>query len=277
MGTYKAIVLEAVLQKTKTSGMPQFVTRVFLTEYYDKKEQQWFDVSDNNWSLNGYFCLYGRKDSQPNGEIVPTLNHTQVCKVFGWNGIGFSYLTQTDFNGKTVQVRIAENTGENAKSPVQIAWIDTEDADPNQGLQKLDEKGVKDLEGEFASLWAGKAPKAPVASAPKAAKPAAKPPVAPKTETRPPATPAPEPDTPPANDKDAKKKALLEKSKRLRKEAEKAPPAKPPASQPPSPAQDIVPVPSGYDKRQAWCDIVELKDEACSDDQLNASDRKSVV
>jgi hypothetical protein len=151
---------------------------------------------------------------------------------------------------------------------VQIAWIDTEDADPNQGLRKLSPQEVADMEKEFSYLWAGKAPKAPVASAPKTAKPAVKPPAAPKTEVKP---PTPEPETPPVNDKDAKKKALLEKSKRLRKEAEKAPPAKTPAPTPPAPSQDIVPVPSGYDKKQAWCDIVELKDEACSDDQLNAS------
>lgn len=265
MGNYKAIVLDTALTKAKTSGMPQFAVRLCFSEYYDPNEQQWFDVSDNNWVMTAYLNLYGRKGSQPDGEIVETLNHQQVCKVFGWNGIGFGHLVGTDFSGKIVMARVAENDYEQAKTPVQIAWIDTEDADPNSGLQKLDEKAVKDLETEFASLWAGKkTAKAPVASAPKAGK-----------KPAPPAPKATEPETPPADPKEAKKKALLEKSKRLRAEAEKT--AKttstPPAKGKPSDQsdEDGNAVPAGYDKRQAWLDVVELKDNNCDDNSLNVA------
>lgn len=280
MGTYKGIVLDTGLQKAKTSGMPQFAVRIALSEYYDAKEDQWYSVEDNNWSITGYFTLYGRKNSQPDGDIVSTLNHQQVCKVFGWDGRGFGHLIGNDFSGKIVQVRIEENTYEGAKSPVSVAWIDTEDADPNPGLQKLDEKGVKELETEFAAMWKSTpAPKAPVAKAP------AKPKAAPKAAPKPPAEPPAEPETPPADPKEAKKKALLEKSKRIqeanKKEAEKAaekakatppaPPAKGKAKEPPTQSDEKGDaIPEGYDKKQAWNDVLDLKDANCDDDQLTA-------
>jgi len=282
MGSYKGIVMDTAFQKAQKSGMPQFVARVFLTEYYDSKENQWYSVEDNNWTLNGYFSIYGRKDSQEDGEIIPTLNHQQICKVFGWDGRGFGYLTSTDFNGKVVMVRIEEKTYEGAKSPVTVAWIDTEDADPNPGLSKLDEKSVKELENEFSKMWSGKpAAKVTVAKAP--VKTATK--AAPKAAPKPPAEepPAEEPETPPVEDKEAKKKALLEKSKRLREAekkaaeeaakkpaASKAPPAKGKKTEPKPPADDNA-IPEGYNKKQAWCDIVELKSQDCDDEQLNAT------
>ncbi len=258
MGTYKAMVLDAALQKAQKSGMPQFAVRLLLAEYYDAKENEWFDVSDNNYVLTAYLTLYGRKDSQEDGEIITTLNHQQVCKVFGWDGCGLAYLVGTDFSGRTVQVRIEENTYENAKTPVQVSWIDTEDADPNQGLQKLDEKAVKALEAEFSFMWAGKKTVTPAKATPKASKP-----------------PAVEPEKPPADDKTAKKAALLAKSKKLREAAKTTPPA-PPAKktkvveQPPA-ETEATPVPEGYDKKRAWCDVVEMKNPDADDTQLNAA------
>ena len=248
MGTYKAIVVEHGIKKTAKAGLPQFVIRVVLSEYYDPKQDEWFDVSDNNWVMNAYLTLYGREGGQEDSEIIETLNHQQVCKVFDWDGCGFEYLTTPEkFSGKVIQVRVAENTYEGAKAPVQIEWIDTEDADPNSGLQCLDSGQVKALEVEFAHLWKNKKAIPPAASAKKV--------LLLKKQ-------------PPAETKEDRKKNLLEKSKRLRKEAMKAPPKK---KEPPAKKTEESPVPVNYSKKQAWSDIIELRAEECTDDQQKAA------
>ena len=285
MGTYKGMVLEYGLTKTQ-KGLPQFVVKLFLTEYYDQKESQWYDVSDNNWSVAAYLCLYGRKDSKADGELVCTLNHTQVCKVFDWDGCGFTHLTTPGtFDGKVVQVRISENTYEGAKTPIQVDWIDTEGADPTNQLKTLDPTEVKKLEAEFASLFPKKVMKA--ASAPKAAAPTAKKTVKAAAKTEPPAAPA-NPDPAPAEEAPApltpeqKRQALLEKSKRLlaaNKKAETPKPATPvkaPTKAQPEKAAETAKtvepaIPDGYYKRQAWTDVCDLKSADCTDDTLNAA------
>jgi hypothetical protein len=253
MGTYKGIVLSYGIGKTAKLGMPQFIVSVALTDYYDPKEGEWFDVSENHWSVNAYLALYGRKDSAEDGEIAETLNHQQVCKVFDWDGCGFEYLTTPGrFADKIIQIRISENTYENAKCPIQIDWIDTEDADPVAGLQVLDSGQVKALETEFAHLWKAKK-KVAAASAPKKK------------------APEPEPE-PPAESKEDKKKALLEKSKRLRKEAATEPPAKGKAkTDPPAKEGEESPVPKNYGKKQAWNDIIDLRAEECTDEQQKSA------
>jgi len=254
MGTYKAIVLEWGVNKTRKAGLPQFMIRVTLTDYFDSKEGEWYDVSDNHWTMNAYLCLYGREGGAEGGEIVETLNHTQVCKVFDWDGCGFGSLIEPGkYDGKVIQVRIEENTGEGAKTPVQISWIDVEDTDPNSGLQKLDPAQIKTLEEEFAYLWKNKKP-APAAVSAK--KPATKVEVK-KVE-------------PPTDTKEDKKKALLEKSKRLRKETVKSEPPPPKDKKKAEPLEDT-PIPADYGKRQAWSDIIDLRDKNCTDGQQKAA------
>jgi hypothetical protein len=299
-GRYKGMVMEWGITKSK-AGLPQFTLRVYLTEYYDVKEKQWYDVGDNNWSMVTFMSLYGRKDSKPDGELITTLNHQQVCEVFSWDGCGFTYLTTPGtFEGKIIQVQIDANDPEYAaKNPVQITWIYPEDADPTGKLRTLEAKDVKELEAEFASMWMGKkavkAVSAPATAAPKAApkatpkatlKPAAKP-----TTPAPAAAPVPAPEATAADDAAAKKAALLAKSKRLmatNKKAETPAPkvtAKPPvkkAELKPTPELVAEPeetaaetetsgIPDDYNKRQAWLDICDLKSPDCVDETLNAA------
>jgi len=284
MGTYKGIVLEWGIGKSSKKGLPQFNVRVFLTDYYDQKEGEWMDVSDNNWTINAYLVLYGREGGAENGEIAPTLNHQQVCSVFGWDGCGFEYLTTPGrFADKVIQVRIEENTVENAKTPCQISWIDTEDSDPNAGLRCLDSGQVKALETEFSHLWKGKkAPPAVSAKKPPATVPA--------TKKAPPQTAAvknksvePVTDDTPADDENdptqsdaARKKAILEKGKRLRAKANEKSPEPPAKAKKNEPAKkaDVVPdqaeevtVPDDYGKKAAWNDIIDLRDQNCTDQQ----------
>jgi hypothetical protein len=266
MGTYKAMVLETGLSSTK-NGFPQFTARVFLSAYFDQKASEWLDVSDNNWTISSYLSLFGKdKDTK---ETVQTLNFKQVCKVFDWDGCGPDYLASTDFSGKEIQVRIAENTGEGAKSPCQVSWIDVADADPSTTLKSASVEEVKKMAAEFAGLWNKKAPA--VASA---KKPAAKATPAPKPE--------PEPETPPAEEVPAEETAeerkakILAKAKRLAKAEKPAEPTKKslPAKGGKKPAEETseatADIPEGYDKKAAWNDVAEMKAAECTDDQLTA-------
>ena len=156
-GTYKATVIDSVMDKT-TTGLPQLVQKFHVTEYYDVKEDEWYDVSDNGWFITGYFCLYYRKDGEP--EV--TLNHTQVVNVYKWDGAGFAFLLDDqNFVGQTVQIRVVEDTYEKSKAPVKVNWLDTEDADPNPSLRGIDEDDAKDLEAEFAAAFSPKSKKKP--------------------------------------------------------------------------------------------------------------------
>ena len=44
-GTYKGMVIDTAFGVTKNLQMPEFRVRLFLTEYYDVEEKEWFDVS----------------------------------------------------------------------------------------------------------------------------------------------------------------------------------------------------------------------------------------
>jgi hypothetical protein len=287
MGTYKGMCLEWGITKTAKTGLPQFSVRTLLTEYYDQKEGQWYDVSDNNWTITAYLCLYGRKDSRSDGDIVATLNHTQVCKVFGWDGCGFQYLTQpAAFESKIIQLRISENTYEGAKTPVQVDFIDTEDADPSGQLKTLDADSVRKLEEEFSALF----PKKPVKAASVRGKAANK---APALDDPKPAEAAAKPaqaEKPAATEED-RKAALIAKSRRLLAENKKKDETKPTATavvpkkvvaapESKSPPDEVAlsgtsgggaAIPDGYGKRQAWCDCVDLKNQDCDDDTLRAA------
>lgn len=254
MGTYKGMVMESELGETR-NGFAQFIVRVLLTEYYDVKDHEWLACDDNQWTVNGYFSLYGREGGREDGKIVETMNHQQVCSVFGWDGVGFDYLLNEDFQGKVVQVRIEESTMENAKAPCQVCWLADENADPSSSLRKLDADKVKELEKKFAHLWKDKKPVAKAAS-PKKSKPVDEEP----TEV---------------DAKEAKKKALLAKSKRLLNEASKgkANSPKKKASPPPKSKakKEKSAAPDDYDKTGAWNDVCENKSDECEEEMLVSS------
>jgi hypothetical protein len=112
-------------------------------------------------------------------------------------------------------------------------------------------------------MWAGKAaPKVAVAKAP--TKPSAAPKATPPAEK-------------PAEAPKDKKTALLEKAKRLKKEqaesakkteAPKAAPAKGKKAEE-TPAEAAIP--DGYNKKSAWNDVCELKDDKVDDAQVEAA------
>jgi hypothetical protein len=265
-GTFKAMPLEWGMTKTNEQGLPQFKVKFFLTEFYEPNEAQWFDVTDQQWTMIGYFLLFHKKSgNQPQ----PTLNHTQVCSVFGWDGKGFSYLTDTDFTNLTCQVRVEDNNYAEAKFPYQIVWVDKEDVDPNPKLKVLSKEDVKKLELEFQSVMVKNTKSSKAVSAPLL-------PFEPEKKLS---------DTENVNKlveipqepgfKLDKKAELAAKSKILKEKLNKAK-LKVAENHPPKSEKDTV---NSYGKRQAWLDCVEVKNamaEDLSDDDFRALWNKAI-
>jgi len=243
-------------EKGKTTNV-SFNVRLLLSEYWDEQEGVWVDWSEYEVELSAYFYLFGT--SKKTGKKGPTINHTQVMKVFNWDGRSFQVLANEDYSETKGQVRIIDNDPEYAeRNPFQVAFLDVFDADPSSQLRKLDPAGLKKLDAEMAMLLqsSGAAPAIATVPAKKTTKP--KPPA--KDGTKPSAPePEPEPEvvTPPT---EAEKKATLKaKSERLLKAAE-------------TEAAE-----GGLTKQQAYEFVVEMQADECTDEQRNASWNAAIV
>ena len=170
-GTFRCKLLEHGIDGKKKKDtdvtLPWFNVRVFLTEIYDAKEGQWFDCTEFEYEITAYQCLYGAI-KKLGGEIGPTLSMNQVKKVFNWDGRSLTQLANGKYEGLEFQVRIGENTYEEATYPYQVDWIDVYDAEPGAQLRRLDAAELKDLDKQFAALGAKTATPKPVATAAKA-------------------------------------------------------------------------------------------------------------
>ncbi len=242
-----------------------FNVRLHLSAFYDEQESEWVDWSEYDVEIQAYLYLFGvNKKTKKFGAIF---HHEAVMNVFGWDGKSFQVLANDDYSKTKGQVRIVDNDPEYAdKNPYQVANIDVFDADPSTQLRSLDPTALKELDAKFAQVLqaSGQAPKPATVPAKKNTKP--RPPTkktsAEKTETE------PEPPTP-----EEKKAKLKEKSDRLRKP--KAAKPQPPTRAVEPPAKPPVSENSGgnnrMDKTQAWEFVVEMKNDDCDDDQLQAS------
>jgi hypothetical protein len=263
-GTFRGKVLEygvdGKVSKKLDKTLPWFNVRVLLTEVYDAKEGRWFDYSEDendeprNAEITAYLCLYGAIKKK-GGELGPTLSMDQVKKVFGWDGRSLAQLANGKYTDLEFQVRIGENTYEEATYPYQINWIDVYDAEPGQQLRKLDAAELKDLDKQFAALAAKSA-------TPKAVATAAKVPV----KTHPARMPAP--DTPAE-----KKRKMAEKSAKNIAAAKKAKAAKSDGPPPkPESKNAVVPPPKPIKTTctagEAWTAIKELRDPSISDEVI---------
>jgi len=265
IGTFHCKVLEYGVDGKESQKLnrvlPWFNVRVFLTEIYDAKEGRWLDYSEYNAEITAYLCLYG-SIKKKGGEIGPTLSMDQVKKVFNWDGRSLAALAAGKYTDLEFQVRIGENTYEEATYPYQVNWIDVYDAEPGQQLRKLDAKELKDLDKQFAALGAQHATPKPTATAVKAPAKITKGSVTMCSAQ----VPADEgiPPTP-----EEKQRKLAEKSAKIRAAAKKA--STPPPPKPPSKAAKV-PLPK-VDKTactmgEAWNDIIQLRDPTIDDDTI---------
>jgi len=177
-----------------------------------------------------------------------------VCKVFDWDGADLQVLSESRAGFK-FQATVVDNDPDYAdKTPFQVSWIDTYDADPNQKIAKLDKEGITKLQAKYAALLKAKAKPAAPAKAP-AKKTASKKGV----ETIEKAKKAADvlADKPPEPGVITKKK--------------KAPPA-PPGPSKPVPTSRV----DNFTKTDAWQGVVELKVDTVTDEQLTEVWQKAV-
>lgn len=236
-GTFRCSPIETGVGVSRNK-FPVFTAQVKLLEYWDEDEETWHPWAEYEQEATIFATLFGMgKKSQ---KLEPTLNHTQVSKIFNWDGTDFGYLNDTDFSDLKFQVRIEDNDPDYAdKNPYVVNWVDEYDAVPGRRIKKLDAKGVKDLNKQFAILLKQTGKKAAPAKAP----------------TKAPEVPA---TMPPAKAKKGKKQTEAAKAK--------TPPQVPPK------APTIPGIPEGKcTKQEAWETAVELKNDDCSDDQLKAA------
>ncbi|KKN47577.1 hypothetical protein LCGC14_0661450 [marine sediment metagenome] len=258
IGTFRCKLLEHGIDGKKKKGtdieLPWFNVRVLLTEVYDVKEGKWFDYSEWNAEITAFLCLYGAIKKK-GGEIGPTLSMDQVKKVFNWDGRSLVQLANGKYDDLEFQVRIGENTYEEATYPYQVNWIDVYDAEPGAQLRRLDAAELKSLDKQFAALGAKNATAKPVATAAKA-----------PAKAHPARVPADDaaPDSP-----EVKAQKMAAKSAKNIKAAAKAktkvggPPPKPESKDavvpPPKPDE------TACTMNEAWNTIVELRDPSIVD------------
>jgi len=250
-GYFRCQTTDYVVSKT-SGGYPQFVAKLFITEWFDQDEDQWIDFSEFGMETTAYFTLYGKIKGKD--DVGPTLTHQQVSKVFSWDGKSFADLAGGDYSELLFQVRIDDNDPEYAdRNPYQVNWVDEYDAVPGNQLKKLDAGDIKKLDSEFIGNVTQKAVSAK--------KPAPRVPAKTKPET--------------AEEKQAKMKA---KSDRLKAEAKKSVEDKktPPttkATPPPrkaTPAEATAELKGHCSKQEAWETVAELKAKDCSNKKLEA-------
>jgi len=263
IGTFRCKLLEHGIDGKKKKGtdieLPWFNVRVLLTEVYDVKEGKWFDYGEWDAEITAFLCLYGAIKKK-GGEIGPTLSMDQVKKVFNWDGRSLVQLANGKYDDLEFQVRIGENTYEEATYPYQVNWIDVYDAEPGIQLRKLDAAELKSLDKQFAAMGAKNATAKPVATAAKA-----------PAKTHPARVPADDtaPDSPEVKAqkmaaKSAKNKAAVAKVKT--KVGGTQPPPKPVSKDavvpPPKPDE------TACTMNEAWNTIVELRDPSINDEVI---------
>lgn len=241
IGTFRCSPIETGVGVSRNK-FPVFTAQVKLLEIWDEDEEAWHPWAEYEQEAVIFATLFGiGKKSQ---KMEPTLNHVQISKIFNWDGTDFGYLNDTDFSDVKFQARIEDNDPDYAdKNPYVVNWIDEYDAIPGTKIKKLDAAGVKELNQQFAILLKQTGKKVVPAKAPAIGNPTAKVPEVPVA-------------TPSAKAKKGKKQT----------EAAKTSPKVPPKV-PTGPS--LLGIPEGKcTKQEAWETICELKDDACSDEQL---------
>ena len=143
-GTFRGYAVEKGVAES-TNKFPQFVARLQGVEFYDEETEQWVDWSQYEENeITGYFVLFGSDNN-------PTLTAAQIQKAFGWSGESFNELDEADYSNTLVQFRVEERTY-NGKTTLQVAWIDSADAEPGNKLRgKLTNADVKKLDSKWAA------------------------------------------------------------------------------------------------------------------------------
>jgi hypothetical protein len=144
IGTFRGVVTEHGIGKTRKSDYPQLILSLQGVEYWDEDESVWVDwSSEEENQITAYLVLFGGDDK--------AMFHTDACiKTFGWDAVSFTSLDNCIEDGETkLQFLVQENEYE-GNVTLQVGRIDHWDAEPGRTLQKLDADELKDLDKRYA-------------------------------------------------------------------------------------------------------------------------------
>lgn len=232
-GTFLGTVEESGVGITKKSQFPQWVARLKATKkwiddpegmaHFQMTEPGYVDWSSFDEGMVAYLVLFKATgaDDSPFNDQSKLLNYEQLQLATGWDGASFDSLADGSLVGKEILFRVEDHEYE-GKTSLQVAWIDSKDADAVAKLRTLDANDVKNLSAKLKMGGLGKKaapakPAAPVkpAAATKPGKPGAAPQSAPSasapaassatasTATAPATPAAPAPKAPPKKGKKA--------------------------------------------------------------------------
>ena len=247
-GVFRGFVIDHGVSNTSASDLPQLSLKVRATEYLDKESGQWIDWSQyEECEATGYLVLFSKKGDA-------TRNMTQVMKALAWDGASFVELGGMDLSETFIMFRVEENVY-NGKTTLRLGWIDHKDANPFGSLQKLDVKGLRDLDAKFKNQLAK------LSGGPKPKKVGDAPLPLPKKRAVPP-TQAPDPEPTPEPETEETATAPKAKAGKREKPARKTTPPKAPAKTKGEPVgvQELLGLPEAASEGEAWDQIEQHVD-----------------
>lgn len=178
IGTFKGVIKDFGVTKTRKKELPQFVVTLLATHLYNEATEEWDDWTEYDQTADGYFVLVTLNEQ---GIPVKCLNYNQVMEATGWDGVSFSSLAAMDLKDHPVQFRVQEDTYEGTTT-LKVNWIAGIEAEV--GLRKLTGDDLLALDATFSIP--GNKPAAAPAKPKTGKKPGKKaPPKAPETKAAP--------------------------------------------------------------------------------------------
>lgn len=172
-GRFKARILESGVSETGNNHLTTFTAR-FGIEQELGGDRVWYDISAESLEITGYFYIEKRDGS------LNTFTINALGESLGWDGRELFWLQDTDLSDRLVQITVALEEYDGKVRP-KVKYINHEDAEPMQGVQKADQSQRTAITNRLGSKLRANAGGAPrPAPAPRTAKPDApqtKPPV----------------------------------------------------------------------------------------------------
>lgn len=146
--TFRGKVIDHGVSVT-TNGFEQLECKLIAIEIYDDEEKVWVDWTDvEENEITAYIILRGKNGDTP--------SHTQVKKIFNWDGASLRELEAGDYSETGIQFRVEENTYQE-KTRLKVTWIDEYDAVPGRSVRKLNPDELKKLDEAYAQRLGKKA------------------------------------------------------------------------------------------------------------------------
>lgn len=146
-GTFRGRLTEWGVSES-SGGYPQFVGRLFATEYYDDDANAYIPWAEYEQDIIAYLVLYSMDKA---GNWKELSNSKQLKLALGWDGTDFGTLADGDYSDITLMFRVEEHEYQ-GNTKLQVQWVDAADANPVRSLTKFDASKLKALTAKFAGV-----------------------------------------------------------------------------------------------------------------------------